>query len=392
MTVDVAQVQAAVRGMLEVVAEDLRRSVPAEWDRALSATPRHRFLPDTIWLADDDPYRPVSRSDDQAGWFSAAYTDAPVITQINDGAAPSDPNDLWASSSASQPSIVVRMLMELDVRPGQRVMEIGTGTGWNTALLAERVGAQNVVSVELDAALAARARDSLLAAGVEAVVVVGDGADGWEDGGPYDRVIATCSVRQVPVAWISQSRPGSIVLTPWESPWCSYGLLRLRVAADGSAAGRFSPHSAFMLMRGQRIDLRIYRDIVHDEDVPDESLTSLDPGMVAGEDFDVQFALGLRLGDVWHVWDHDPDVAGVTRRLWLATVDGSSWAAVDQGEDPDLFTAWQHGSRRLWDEVEAGWAWFEANDRPSPSRFGLTVDADGTHRAWLDGPGQSWRV
>lgn len=359
----------------------------------LSTTPRHRFLPDTIWLADHDPYRPVSRADDQAAWFRAAYADAPVITQINDGAVAYDADDVWASSSASQPSIVVRMLMELDAYPGQRVMEIGTGTGWNTALLAERVGAQNVFSIELDAALAARARDILRAAGVAAMVVVGDGADGWEEGGPYDRVIATCSVRQVPLAWIAQSRPGSIVLTPWESPWCSYGLLRLRVADDGSPTGRFSPHGAFMLMRGQRIDLRIYRDIVHDEQVPDESSTRLDPALVAGEDFDVQFALGLRLGDVWRVWDDEPDVEGVTRRLWLATVDGTSWAAVGQGDDGGAsVTVWQHGPRRLWDEVERAWAWFESNDRPSPSRFGLTVAADGTHAAWLDGPGQSWRV
>ncbi|HEY9411616.1 MAG TPA: rRNA adenine N-6-methyltransferase family protein [Jiangellaceae bacterium] len=175
---DDAQVQAAVWGMLDAVTDDLGRSLPAEWGRVLSTTPRHRFLPDTIWLADRDPYRPVSRPDDQAAWFRAAYADAPVITQINDGAPPFDADDVWASSSASQPSIVVRMLMELDAHPGQRVMEIGTGTGWNTALLAERVGAQNVVSIELDVALAARARDTLRAAGVGAMVVVGDGADG----------------------------------------------------------------------------------------------------------------------------------------------------------------------------------------------------------------------
>ncbi|MFG2003899.1 rRNA adenine N-6-methyltransferase family protein [Spirillospora sp. NPDC048911] len=55
-----------------------------------------------------------------------------------------------ATSSASQPSLVRSMLADLDIEPGQRVLDVGTGTGWTTALLAARAGARNVVGVELD--------------------------------------------------------------------------------------------------------------------------------------------------------------------------------------------------------------------------------------------------
>ncbi|WP_141726977.1 methyltransferase domain-containing protein, partial [Streptomyces niveus] len=66
-----------------------------------------------------------------------------------------------ATSSASMPSVVAAMLRDLDVSDGMRVLEIGTGTGWNAALLAHRLGSGNVVSVEIDAEVVARARAAL---------------------------------------------------------------------------------------------------------------------------------------------------------------------------------------------------------------------------------------
>ncbi|GAA2275214.1 hypothetical protein GCM10010430_71440 [Kitasatospora cystarginea] len=79
---------------------------------------------------------------------------------------------------------------------------------------------------------------------------------------------------------------------------------------------------------------------------------------------------------------------GVKSRLWVATTDAGSWAAVDyNGCDDDRFTVWQHGPRRLWEEVEAAHHWWLTNGRPGPARFGLTVTADGAHTFWLDEPG-----
>ncbi len=203
---------------------------------------------------------------------------------------------------------------------------------------------------------------------------------------PYDRLISTCSVNHVPEMWVPQVKPGGVVLTPWERPWFCYGLLRLEVGAKASAEGRFSPHSSFMVMRGQRTDLRIFRDVVRDSHQPAESTTDLCPWAVIGEDWDLRFAVGLRLHDLWHTWHDDPDVDGVEKRLWVATTDASSWAAIDyDGKREDRFTVWQYGPRRLWNEVESVHRWWEENDRPDVARFGYTV-TDEEQFSWLDEP------
>ncbi|MFJ2784889.1 MULTISPECIES: methyltransferase domain-containing protein [unclassified Streptomyces] len=374
----------ALRAMLDEVSTELGNLEP-KFLQAARAARRHRFLPDRLWVGDG--YEPCDRADSPEAWLRAAYADEPAVTQVNDGEDPGD-GDRWPSSSASAPEIVFRMLQMLDAHPGHKVLEIGTGTGWNAGLLSCLAGAGNVTSVEVDATLAADAQARLRGEGFGVAVVAGDGAEGYAGSAPYDRLVSTCAVRTVPRPWLTQVRPGGVILTPWDAPWTCYGLLRLTVDDNGSASGPFSPYAAFMLMRSQRTGLRIYRDVVREEHVPDESVTTLSPWDVARENFDARFALGLQLRDVWQAWHEDPGVDGVETRLWVATTDATSWAAVDfDGKSEDRFTVWQHGPRRLWDEVEAAYAWWLGHDRPGPGRFGLTVTATG-ETPWLDDPGR----
>jgi protein-L-isoaspartate(D-aspartate) O-methyltransferase len=127
----------------------------------------------------------------------------------------------WAAdgrtlSSASQPAIMAIMLEQLGLSPGQRVLEIGTGTGYNAALLAHVVGETGaVVTVEIDEELAGTARQRLDTAGYSSVVVAsGDGAAGWPAGSPYDRIIVTASARDLAPAWAGQLADGGLVLVP----------------------------------------------------------------------------------------------------------------------------------------------------------------------------------
>ena len=155
---------------------------------ALRAVPRHVFLPEL------EP--------------GAAYRDEAIVTKRDADGQP--------ISSSSQPTIMAIMLDQLGLAPGQRVLEIGAGTGYNAALLKRIVGAEGtVVSVDLDEDVAQQARDHLAAAGYRDVTVVcGDGAAGYPAQAPYDRVIATVGVSDLAPAWLSQLAPGGRIVVP----------------------------------------------------------------------------------------------------------------------------------------------------------------------------------
>jgi protein-L-isoaspartate(D-aspartate) O-methyltransferase len=120
------------------------------------------------------------------------------------------------ASSSSQPAVMAAMLEQLDVQRGDRVLEIGAGTGYNAALLARLVApGGRVTSVEIDPATASAAARHLAAAAVSgADVVTGDGLAGVPKDAPYDRIIVTASARELPRAWIDQLRPGGRLVVP----------------------------------------------------------------------------------------------------------------------------------------------------------------------------------
>lgn len=206
------------------------------------------FLPDRVWVNLDEP---LDRATDPNRWLTYAYSDDSVITQLHDGAQSCEHGYL-ISSSCSMPAVVFTMLGHLDPQPGHRILEIGTGTGWTAALLAHQLGDQRVVSIEVDPVVADTARANLTQAGHEPLVITGDGAAGYPRGAPYDRVIATCSVQTVPYAWVSQSHPGAVILTPWGSTLDNSALLRLTVDQAGAAVGSIVDWATFMRLRAQR--------------------------------------------------------------------------------------------------------------------------------------------
>ena len=195
-----------------------RGALDESWGPAMLAVPRHAFLPDTIWEQDRsvssaDDLIAVHREADADGWLRRAYADRHVITQVDDG-KPTGPvqSGREATSSVSMPTVVARMLTALDLAPGMRVLEIGTGTGYNAALLCHRVGAGNVTTVELDPRLADAAREALHRVGLGPDVRAGDGAAGAADRAPFDRIIATAAMDHIPAAWIEQLAQGGIIV------------------------------------------------------------------------------------------------------------------------------------------------------------------------------------
>ncbi|MDD9205295.1 protein-L-isoaspartate O-methyltransferase, partial [Georgenia sp. 10Sc9-8] len=120
-------------------------------------------------------------------------------------------------ATCSQPSTVVRMLRLLDPQPGHRVLDVGSGSGWTTALLSVLVAPGGaVVGVELEPALVETGRANLARAGAAGarIVQARAGALGWPEEGPYDRVLVSAEARSVPPALLDQLADGGRLVLP----------------------------------------------------------------------------------------------------------------------------------------------------------------------------------
>ncbi|MCL5100706.1 MAG: protein-L-isoaspartate(D-aspartate) O-methyltransferase [Candidatus Marsarchaeota archaeon] len=131
------------------------------------------------------------------------------------------PLPLARDSTISQPSTVAVMLEYLDIREGDRVLEIGTGSGWNAALIGYCVGsAGSVVSLEIDNELANNAKDNISKTEIKNVkIICKDGTKGHIEDAPYDRIIYTASVKKIPGEVLSQLKVGGILLAPVGDEW-----------------------------------------------------------------------------------------------------------------------------------------------------------------------------
>ncbi|APU14740.1 MULTISPECIES: methyltransferase domain-containing protein [Actinoalloteichus] len=367
-------------------------SAPA-WRALFEEVRRAVFIPDTIWVdvSNEPGYRAVSRHRDRTAWETAVAANRPVVTQINLGEPHRAGGENFPTSSSSQPSIVADMLAALDPQPGDSVLEIGTGTGWNAALLKHRVGpAGHVTTIEVDPGLAEAARAALDASGFTARVVTGDGEAGCPVAAPFDRVISTASVREVvPRAWLEQLRPGGRLVTPWSTDYATGALLAIDLGANGVAGGRFATRLSFMRLRAHRRGLfgwepdeaTIARAAVRITECRNIDLDRmLDPARgnlaIGVRLHDVSLALGRdRHGPGHHVVELDD---ATTRSF--ARLDWPTAAA-------EPFTVGQFGPRRLWDEAEDAYDWWYERGQPGPERLGLTIDlASGRQIAWLDDP------
>lgn len=225
---------------------------------AFLAVPREHFVPDRVWsdAVGEDGRSPVlDRTRRPRAWLRAVYRPLALLgTQAADGKVrPEDgPTSEAFTSSVSCPAVVVDMLHHLDPQPGEKVLEIGTGTGYSTALLAYRVGAGNVVTIEIDAGLAAVAQSNLDKLGIAVKALTGDGELGCPDSAPYDRIISTAAVREVPRPWLEQLAAGGVLLTPIDTPFGCDGLARLVGDGRGEAQGHLVGGVSFMKTRGQR--------------------------------------------------------------------------------------------------------------------------------------------
>ena len=368
--------------LLRRMVDDLTSSgvLDPPWREAFLAVPRHAFIPDLIWRQQRRELVPFHRADDPLRWLELTYAPTQVlITQVDDG-NPVGPGLIGdrISSSASQPNVVALMLAALAAEPGMTVCEIGTGTGYNAALLAHRLGAHNVTTIEVDAALAARASVALADTGYGGVTVVtGDGAHGYPPRAPYDRILSTAAVGQVPWAWVEQTRPGGRVVTPWGTAYLNGALLSLTVGEDNTATGRLVDNVAFMWLRDQRLPLTWVRDCVYDEDKALVSYTDIQPSKVT-DDYHAALAIGLQVPECEYRFCRAQDDSG-EYTVWFLDPSSRSWASIDYAPCADTYEVNQLGPRHLWDEVEAAYAWWVQANSPTSDQWRFTLTPTGQH-------------
>ncbi|KJK40210.1 protein-L-isoaspartate(D-aspartate) O-methyltransferase [Streptomyces variegatus] len=347
------------------------------WKRAAAAVPRHEFLRGGFFRravgTDFTAWEPV-RGDDP-DWLEGCYADESLVTQIAGTIVPRDIRGRITrepTSSSTLPSLVLRMLEDLQVVDGHKVLEIGTGTGYSTALLCARLGEEAVTSIEYDPWVASRARAALGHLGTYPTLITGDGLLGHGAGAPYDRVIATCGVRTVPQAWLEQTRPGGLVLATICGWLGSSELARLTVHEDGTASGPLLGGAvSFMLARPHTPPpLGLLPDLGDGK----ERETAIGAEVLGNwtSRFVVQLAVpGAQRLTMQHE-GRDEDV--------LVDVDTGSWASVYS--EGGRWLVRQGGPEPLWDGVEEQFSSWCAAGAPQLEEFTVSVTPEGQTIRW----------
>lgn len=390
MTEPGSDLATTLRAKLAVTLHEQGAVTCPAWLTAVRTVPRHLFVPAFFRRVDSDGrtmWHPVSSAQDPLDWLPLAYSDQTLVTQIDNAiSAAQAPGPVPAgepTSSSTLPSVVLRMLEDLNVTDTTTVLEVGTGTGYSTALMCQRLGEGRVTSVEVDPDMAARAATALHNAGYHPHLIVGDGL------APHlatkaDRLIATCSVRTVPLAWIAQIKLGGQILAPIGGWLHACALARLDVAADGSAKGHFLPGKiSFMLARSHAapsIDTTQWAALASAADaaparqapIGARVLTEWVPTLLA------QFAAPHAR------WQTQRRGDGPWTDYLVDTVSGSAAAVIPQADG--THNVRQAGPIRLWDAIEASLTAWEAAGSPPIDRFTLEVrdrqqaiGVDGTH-------------
>ncbi|MFJ6571958.1 ATP-grasp peptide maturase system methyltransferase [Streptomyces sp. NPDC091292] len=367
----------------QALAEEIATANPTldpAWHDAVAAVPRELFVGDAVFRLTGGVWEPVRRAEvGQDEWLRMVYSDQTWVTQIDgrDAADATGPVSGSPTSSATLPSLVVRTAQVAQLQPGQKVLEVGTGTGYSTAVLCHRLGAGNVVSIEYDPGVAARAAVHLHDAGHTPTLAVGDGLQGCTEHAGYDAIIATCSVRSIPPSWFWQLNDGGSITTTISGWMLAAGLIRLVLDDEGTAHGRFTDDTiTYMLARPHERppSSRVFRLD------GDTRSTRQAPGLL--KEWAGKFVAQLAA----------PSAEFMTIESGIVLRDVATGSQAWTESDGEGATVHQHGPLRLWDQVEDALAAWQKAGAPDLTEFGMTATPY-EQTVWIGSPtGPNWRL
>ena len=339
-------------------------------EAAVRAVLRHLFIERfAVAFNSNDPWGPaewatVDRTNPSPETLQAIYSDRGLMMK--------PPPE---HSAASQPALVLMMLHELGLEPGMKVLEIGTGSGWNAALIARGVGRDDLVhSVDIQLDLVERAREHLTAAGHPGVKLrAADGAAGWPEVAPFDRIVATVGCPDLPPAWLDQLTDGGALLVPLLLRGFGAPLLHLR--KDGAAfTGGFRGPSGFMTLQG-----------AHHTDVHDRLI--IDDIPAAHPVTSASLPERIKAGFLWFLFATNGAFRYTVRRSDDASYilhhgDSGSWISFV----PDDARVEVRGRSRAFDDLRAAQEEWISHGRPSLKSFEVDMASadEPPQGGWLD--------
>lgn len=353
----------------------------SRWRRAICALPRHEFVPRSWNRVGPAPgghgfaeWELFDGSTDEERWLNDAYANRSLVTEIGgrhaDDAALGDRTVGRPTSSATMPGLVVQMFRHALIDDGVDVLDVGTGSGYGTALLATRLGADHVTSVDVASYLTEAARQRLGALDLRPTLLTCDATG--ELPGSYDRIIATVAVRPIPASWLAALPSGGRLVTTLTDTGL---ILTADKTDDGGATGRIEWDRAGFMGTRSGADypptLAGMLDEIRDSD-GDSVSAGRYPVVNVVEAWELWSTLSVTAPGIEHHYQAD----GEDRTAFMLHADGSWARAVQRGDHPP--TVHQSGPRRLWDLLDdLRHTWLRDGSLPV---YGAkaTVAADGT--------------
>ncbi|MET7715493.1 methyltransferase domain-containing protein [Streptomyces sp. NPDC005407] len=319
----------------------------SRWRWAVAGMPRHHFVPQW-WERADEGWLLRQGPADQEQWLEAAYRDTSLVTRVGplhaDQAEPGEQPQGLPTSSATLPSLIVRMFQHGRIGDSNEVLDVGTGSGYGTALACMRVSDVQVTSIDVDPYLVEAARARLSAIRLHPRVETVDATG--ELPGIYDRIVSTVGVRPVPASWLAALKPGGRLVTTVAGTTL---IITAEKRDDGTARGKVEwDRAGFMRTR-------------HGDDYPPHASALIATARTAGgEAFTEGRYPVINIGEAWDLSSmleiHTPGVLygyetdGDRRTTWLAHPDGSWARATSNGGRPPAVH--QSGPRGLWDTLD----------------------------------------
>jgi protein-L-isoaspartate O-methyltransferase len=334
--------------------EEIKKAVQDETIlNAFWAVPRHEFI-ETFFSRAMTPnkkqaWQAVHPFDPE--WLTEIYTNRPLTTSIDKNGNP--------NISSSQPDIMAKMIRSVHLQPGHRVLEIGTGTGYNAAILAHIVGKENVVSIDINLHLLDRAQERIgRTVGVGVTLLNADGRNLPETLRHFDAIIVTGSHEQFEPSWIKALESGGRIVFNWNKSFTK-AMLEAEKTNDGKLSGRVCDY------RGDFMHLHDGNGVEWPS-LPPQPLERIISLKFQHTLLEVDFGFFLQI--------HLPHLT-----LHRYRKKGERYYAVkERNRVVQFFSSEIKGDVSLWEEIQAIHAQFQKMKEPNPQMFSLITDENGT--------------